>query len=35
MEVFQASIEQMLWPERREKDDLFSGSRTSTDPVSA
>jgi hypothetical protein len=25
MRVFQASIEQMLWPERRRKDDLFTG----------
>ena len=24
MEVFQESIEQMLWPERRAKDDLFT-----------
>jgi len=24
MRVFQASIEQMLWPERRRKDDLFT-----------
>jgi len=32
MRVFQASIEQMLWPEKRERDPLL-GDRNTGDPI--